>query len=76
MACRDSIVCAGSRAYRDRLRIRFNRAQGEGLRGWPFLDRKAALTRLRRDTEAGLIFSDAACGELVGDVADVRPDAR
>src|SRR5712664_860201 len=31
---------------------------GEDLRGRPFLDRKAALARLLRDTEAGILFNE------------------
>jgi bifunctional non-homologous end joining protein LigD len=31
---------------------------GEDLRNFPFLDRKAALARLLRDTEAGIIFNE------------------
>jgi bifunctional non-homologous end joining protein LigD len=32
--------------------------QGEDLRNLPFLDRKAALARLLRNTEAGILFNE------------------
>ena len=36
---------------------------GEDLRDLPFLDRKAALVRLLRDTEAGIVFNEHVAGD-------------
>src|SRR6266404_8076253 len=36
---------------------------GENLRGRPYLDRKAALARLLRDTEAGILFNEHVAGD-------------
>jgi bifunctional non-homologous end joining protein LigD len=36
---------------------------GEDLRDCPFLDRKAALARLLRDTEAGILFNEHVAGD-------------
>src|SRR5215470_13057962 len=36
---------------------------GEGLRDRPFLDRKAALARLLRDIEAGILLSEHVAGD-------------
>jgi bifunctional non-homologous end joining protein LigD len=36
---------------------------GEDLRDRPFLDRKAALARLLRDTEAGILFNEHVAGD-------------
>jgi bifunctional non-homologous end joining protein LigD len=36
---------------------------GEDLRNRPFLDRKAALARLLRDTEAGILFNEHVAGD-------------
>src|SRR5258707_732351 len=36
---------------------------GEDLRGRPFLDRKAALARLLRDTKAGIVLNEHVAGD-------------
>jgi bifunctional non-homologous end joining protein LigD len=36
---------------------------GQDLRDHPFLDRKAALARLLRDTEAGILFNEHIAGD-------------
>ena len=52
--------CAGKEAARTAVLYAFDLIEhdGEDLRNRPFLDRKAALTRLLGDTEAGILLNE------------------
>jgi hypothetical protein len=51
-------TAAGGRANRDSLRLRLDEHDGQDLRDRPFLDRKAALALLLRDTKAGILLNE------------------
>jgi bifunctional non-homologous end joining protein LigD len=60
MACHGSRKCVDETAAYKAILYAFDLIEhdGEDLRDLPFLDRKAALARLQRNTEAGILLNE------------------